>query len=85
MWRIWFKLVPGWYQYKADIASTQMRLVLPISEHVSIIQHLSIFSSFLNQLSNFLSRRIQKLEGYKCSLSIQKKGVKQKAEEEDES
>jgi hypothetical protein len=42
----------------------------PIIQHVPIIEHISIFSSFLNQIEWFVCHWTCKLEGYKCSWNV---------------
>jgi hypothetical protein len=58
------------------------RVKLPITQHVPIIKHFSIFSSFLNQIELLLCYWMHKLEGCKCSLKDRSKGAMQKVEEE---
>jgi hypothetical protein len=48
-----------------------------------IIEHFSIFSSFINQIEQILGHWTHKLEGYKYSLSARNKGAIQKTQEED--
>jgi len=57
-----------------EIIVLEARVELPIIEHVSIIKHFSILSSFLNQIEKKLCRWPCKLEGYKFSTSIINKG-----------
>jgi hypothetical protein len=45
----------------------------PIIEHILIIEHYSIFYSFLNQIGQFLCNGKHKLKGYKCSLRVKSK------------
>jgi hypothetical protein len=56
----------------------------PISEHVPIIKHFSIFFSFINQIRQFLCPWMHKLESYTCLLSVINKGATQKTLKEDE-
>jgi hypothetical protein len=46
------------------------RVKLLIIEHLLIIKHLPIFSSFINQIDNFPCHGPSQVKGYKCSLSI---------------
>lgn len=62
---------------KESKSDSQINIIkLPISEHISINEHFSIFSLFLNQVEWFLCH--YKLEGYICSLNIINKGATQK-------
>jgi hypothetical protein len=57
---------------------------LPINKHVPITKHFSKFSSFLNQIEQFLCHWINKLKGHKCSLRVKSKKITQKTHEEEE-
>ncbi len=57
---------------------------LPINKHVPITKHFSIFSSFLNQIEQFLCHWMSKLKGHKCSFSVRSLKVTQKIHEKDE-
>jgi hypothetical protein len=56
----------------------------PITKHIPIIEHFSIFLSLFNQIEHFLCHWMCKLKGYKCSLSTKGKGATQITHDEDE-
>jgi hypothetical protein len=62
---------------------SQGRVKPPITQHVPIIEHFSIFSSFLNQIELLLCYWMHKLEGSTCSLKVRSKRAMKKAKEED--
>jgi hypothetical protein len=60
------------------------RVEPPITKHIPIIEHFSIFYSFLNQIKQSLCHWTLKLKDYKCSWSVRSKGATQRTQEEDE-
>jgi hypothetical protein len=61
-----------------ESSSENNNVKLSLNEHVTIIKHFSIFSSFYNQIELFLCHWTHKLEGYKCSWNVRSKGATQK-------
>jgi hypothetical protein len=57
---------------------------MPITEHISNIEHFPIFMSYLNQIERFLCYWMCKLEAYKSFLSVRSKGAMRETREEDE-